>query len=136
MFRTVVYHDIPLGDIAAMERWYCQQHGPELVRRYGPWMERFECFMPVNGFPVDSEKFGLYNWRVTDGWWREVPPSGPEGTMALSSPPVFLKRHAACIIPPFATEDFLGADNPAEGKKRSALENPAEVPGGGLRRGG
>lgn len=110
MFRTVVFHDIPISDIASMERWYYSIHGPELVRRYGPWMQRFECFMPVNGFSVEREAFGLYNWRVTDGWWREAPPAGPEGTMALTSPPVFLTHHASCLIPPFPTEDFMGMD--------------------------
>ncbi len=109
MFRSLVWHDIPISDIASMERWYYQFHGPEIVRRYGPWMQRFECYMPVAA-PAYVYPYGFYNWRVTEGWWRETPSTGCGGTMALTVPPATLRRRAACFFPAQPTEDFMGAD--------------------------
>jgi hypothetical protein len=107
MLRSIVVHDIPLQDIAAMERWYHRYHAPEIVRRYGPWLSRHESYLPVQAPPA-AAAFGLYNWRVTDGWWREIPKPGAQGTLAFSDPPVRPKV-ATCFIPWQPTEDFLGA---------------------------
>ena len=40
MIKSVVVHDIPMSQIAAMERWYYKDHAPEINRRYGPWLTR------------------------------------------------------------------------------------------------
>ena len=71
MIKSIVLHDIPINHIALMERWYYQKHGPEIARRYEPWMQRFESFMPVSA-PADAQAYGFYNWRVTEGWWGGV----------------------------------------------------------------
>ena len=47
MLRSFALHDIPVNHIAALERWYYRDHAPEIVRRYGPWLARFECYLPV-----------------------------------------------------------------------------------------
>lgn len=107
MIKSIVIHDIPISQIAAMERWYCRDHAAEIVRRYCPWLTRHESFMPV---PVDDEAraYGFYNWRVTEGWWREIPKPGPNGTLAFTAPPVWPKV-ATCFVPAQPTEDFLGS---------------------------
>lgn len=107
--RSQVLHDISLDDIAAMERWYHQLHIPEIVRRYGPWQARFESYLPV-AVPPEARQFGLYNWRLTDGWWRELPKAGAQGTFCFTDPPL-PPRVATCFIPWQPTEDFLGADH-------------------------
>ena len=106
MIRSIVMHDISINDIAAMERYYCEDHGPELARRYGPWLARLESFMPVPA-PADAREYGFYNWRVTDGWWRELPERGPKGTFAFTMMPAPHKV-AYCFIPAQPTEDFKG----------------------------
>ncbi len=106
MFRSIVLHDIPINAIAAMERWYWRDHSPEIVRRYGPWTVRLDSYLPVDA-PADARAPGYYNWRLTEGWWREMPKAGPQGTLSFTPPPVWPKV-AACFTPWQPTEDFLG----------------------------
>jgi hypothetical protein len=106
--RSIVVHDIPLDDIAAMERWYHRYHAPEIVRRYGPWLVRHESYLPVTA-PAEAHAYGLFNWRVTDGWWRSLPTPGAQGALSFSDPPV-KPRVATCFVPWQPDDDFLGAD--------------------------
>lgn len=107
MIRSLALHDIPIDSIAAMERWYHRDHAPEIVRRYGPWLSRFECYLPVHA-PADAQSYGFYNWRMTEGWWREVPEAG-EGDPYFTPPPVQAKV-AACFVPPQPTDVFRAGE--------------------------
>lgn len=117
MIRSIVLHDIPISHVAAMERWYFRDHAPEINRRYGPWLTRHESYLPVDA-PADARAYGFFNWRMTDGWWREVPRPGPAGTFAFTVAPV-TPTVATCFIPAQATEDFLGAEH--QPHERNAL---------------
>lgn len=108
MIKSVVMHDIPTRDIAAMERWYYKDHAPEICRRFGPWLTRHESFLPVDA-PVEARKYGFYNWRLTEGYWREMPGSGPAGNLAFTVPPVWPKV-ATTFFPVQPTDDFMGGD--------------------------
>lgn len=108
MIKSIVVHDIPINNIAAMERWYYNDHASEIVRRYGPWLTRHESFLPVFA-PAEARAYGFYNWRVTEGWWREIPLTGPRGTMAFTAPPVW-PNVATCFVPAQPTEDFMGSE--------------------------
>jgi hypothetical protein len=108
MLKSIVMHDIPISAIAAMERWYFKDHSPEITRRFGPWEARHESFLPVDA-PADARAYGFYNWRVTEGWWREIPKPGPQGNLSFTLPPVFPKV-ATCFVPWQPTEDFMGQE--------------------------
>ena len=108
MIRSIVVHDIPADAVAAMERWYHRVHAPEIVRRYGPWLARHESFVPVPP-PSGAEDFGMFGWRVTDCWWRELPAAGAQGALSFTPPPVW-PHVATCFIPAQPTDDFLGSD--------------------------
>lgn len=108
MIKSIVVHDIPINNIAAMERWYFRDHAAEIVRRYGPWLTRHESYLPVFA-PEEARAYGFYNWRVTEGWWREIPETGPRGAFAFTVPPVWPKV-ATCFIPAQPTEDFMGSE--------------------------
>jgi len=114
MIKSIVMHDIPINNIAAMERWYFRDHAAEIVRRYGPWLTRHESYLPVFP-PAEARAYGFYNWRVTEGWWREIPETGPRGTFAFTVPPVWPKV-ATCFIPAQPTEDFMGSELQAHEK--------------------
>lgn len=107
MLKSIVVHDISQYDVAAMERWYHRYHAPEIVRRYGPWLARHESYLPVQA-PSEAQSYGLYNWRVTEGWWREMPEPGAKGALCFTEPPVRPKV-ATCFIPAQPTEDFIGS---------------------------
>jgi hypothetical protein len=106
MLKSVVVHDIPINHIAAMERWYYRDHAPEINRRFGPWLARHDSYLPVDA-PADARTHGYFNWRVTEGYWRELPASGPRGNLAFTLPPVW-PRVATAFFPAQPTEDFLG----------------------------
>jgi hypothetical protein len=108
LIKSIVMHDIPMTHIAAMERWYWRDHSSEIVGRYGPWEQRHDSYMPVPA-PEEARAYGMYNWRVTEGWWREVPEMGPKGCLSFTLPPVWPKV-ASCFIPAQPTEDFLGSE--------------------------
>jgi hypothetical protein len=106
MIKSIVLHDIPMSHIAAMERWYYKDHAPEICRRYAPWLTRHESYLPVDA-PPEARAYGFYNWRVTEGCWRELPEPGPKGTFSFTVPPVWPKV-ATCFVPAQPTEDFMG----------------------------
>ena len=106
MLKSVVMHDIPIDAIAPMERWYYRDHAPEINRRFGPWLVRHDSYLPVDA-PSDARAYGWFNWRVTEGYWREMPHPGPQGNLAFTEPPIH-PRVAAGFFPAQPTEDFKG----------------------------
>jgi hypothetical protein len=105
VIKSYALHDIPVNHIASMERWYNRDHAPEIVRRYGPWLTRFESYLPVPA-PADAQEYGFYNWRMTEGWWRELP-AGDLEKDAFFTPPRISPRVAACFVPVRPTEVFV-----------------------------
>ena len=106
MLKSVVMHDIPMAHVAAMERWYYRDHAPEINRRFGPWLVRHDSYLPVDA-PPEARAYGFFNWRVTEGYWRELPAPGPGGNLAFTLPPR-VPRVAAGFFPAQPTEDFMG----------------------------
>lgn len=109
MIKSIVIHQIPMNHVAAMERWYYRDHAPEINRRFGPWLTRHESYLPVDA-PADARKYGFYNWRVTEGWWREIPGTGPKGNLSFTVPPVW-PHVATCFVPDQPTNDFMGGEH-------------------------
>ncbi len=116
MYRSIVMHQLDYNKIAACEEWYYRYHGPQLARRYGPWLERFESYRPVP-LPDDlsAERIGYTNWLVTAGMWREIPKEGPQGEMSLTSPREDC-RNFGIFLPPQSGDDFKGSGYSPEEK--------------------
>jgi len=108
MIRTIVMMDLPIDDIANMERWYYRDHSSEISRRYGPWLERHESFLALNA-PEDARQFGFYNWRITECYWREMPEPGPKGAYCFTPAPVW-NPIVAVATPAQPDHDFWGWD--------------------------
>jgi hypothetical protein len=106
MLKSVVVHDISMSQVAAMERWYWRDHAPEINRRFGPWLARHESFLPVDA-PTDARTYGFFNWRVTEGYWREMPLPGARGNLAFTRPPIW-PRVATGFFAAQPTDDFGG----------------------------
>lgn len=116
MVRSIVMHKLDYNYIAACEEWYYKCHGPQIARRYGPWLERFESFRPVP-LPADfsEEEMGYTNWLTTIGYWREIPKEGACGEMCMSSPKADA-RNFSTFLPPQYTDDFCGSEYAPEEK--------------------
>ena len=105
MIRSIIFHDIPISDIAAMERWH-PLHVGEIIRRFGPWIEHYDSYLPVAA-PDFVKPYGFYNWRMTDGWWKKIPKPGPQGNLSFTLPKVWANV-AIAFIPGQPTEAHLG----------------------------
>jgi hypothetical protein len=114
VIKSIVVHDIPLDAFAGMERWYYRDHSAEIARRYGPWLERHESYVPLPA-PPPAADYGSFDWRVTECWWREMPQAGARGALGFTPPPVW-PRVATCFVPAQPTHDFFGSERlPGEG---------------------
>jgi len=107
-FKSVGMHHIDINDYASTEHWYHTYHGPQLARRYGPWLDRFESYRPAPA-PFEAKQYGLVNYLCTIGIWNGIPERGPKGEMALSTPKVHA-RPFHFIGPVQCSEDFKGSD--------------------------
>lgn len=116
MVKSIVMHQLDYNYIAACEEWYYRSHGPQIARRYGPWLERFESYRPVPLPPyLDTDRLGYTNWLTTVGYWREIPEEGLKGDMALSTPKVNARNFSAFCAPQYE-DDVKGAEFAPEEK--------------------
>lgn len=131
MFKTVLMTNMIKGMnyLPLMERWLLREHCGETIGQVGSWLARYLSYRAVPA-PPEAEPYGYYNWRVTELWWREPPPP-PGGVVAEAWPPNYseilglpknvYRTHewhgqpkgphppVSLLIPPRATEDFLGS---------------------------
>lgn len=108
MYKSFAMHSLDFNIFPSSERWYWREHGPEIARRYGPWITRCESWLPPHQ-PEGAEALGFMNWRSTVCHWREIPKAGHQGDLAFSSP-IKMARVCSALMPPQPTEDFLGGD--------------------------
>ena len=108
MLKSIVMMDLPIDDIAPMERWYYEAHSSEISRRYGPFLQRHESYVALDA-PEDARQFGFYNWRVTETFWREMPEPGAKGAFCFTPAPVW-NPVATCTVKAQPDDDFFGWD--------------------------
>ncbi len=61
-----------LNDLPKMNRWLFKDHAPDTVSQNGPILARYTTYraLPI---PEGGERYGAYNWRMTEHYWREDP---------------------------------------------------------------
>lgn len=109
MYRSYALHHIDPNDITRIERWYVTKHGPEISRRYGPWLARFESFRPVE-MPEDAMRYGATNYFCTEGIWRSMPDPSDRGFLGMTLPPRDAQPFS-CIVPVQPDCDFKGRND-------------------------
>lgn len=69
MVKSIVMHQLDYNNIAACEEWYYRCHGPQIARRYGPWLARFESYRPVP-LPgdIEAENFEKSSWMQQENY--------------------------------------------------------------------
>ncbi len=55
-----------------MERWLYRDHAPDTLSQLAPILDRYVTYRAVPE-PKGSSKFCVYNWRMTEHWWKEIP---------------------------------------------------------------
>ena len=73
MLRSYLILNITdFANLPIMERWLLQTHAAETLSQLDPILERYCSYRAVPP-PPGSEHFCVYNWRMTEHWWRELP---------------------------------------------------------------
>ena len=113
LIHTYVLHRIDPNDIASTERWYMHRHGPQIARRYGPWLARFESYRPVE-LPRDARGYGIANYLDTEGWWSlPLPNPDDRGFLGMSQPPKHARPFSAAVAAQ-PEHDFKGRGDAPE----------------------
>jgi hypothetical protein len=133
MNKTLMLLNITsMNVLPVMERWLLQTHAPETISRIGPWLTRYQSYRAVPPPPEmhgEAERFGYYNWRVTELWSRDGYPQ--QGILAQEFFPGYSsnlglptdvadaevwrgnikgpRQSIRCVVPARAGEDFKGA---------------------------
>jgi hypothetical protein len=144
MFRSGLVLNIrSMSDLPLMERWLYRDQARQFISRVGAWQVRHHSYRAVPPPPDmyrEVERFGYYNWRVSERWFHSIedranlailnetfppgyseivgqPGKGPryqpkewEGRAEGPHPP------ASFTIPARPTEDFLGRELTLEEK--------------------
>jgi hypothetical protein len=137
MYKTAMIINInSMNALPVMERWLGQIHAPETFSRIGPWLTRYQSYRacpPPPEMYADVEKYGYYNWRVTELWYKEPYPQpgilpqaffpnyktilGMNQDLASdvsiwSGTPDGSRTTARYVVAARPTEDFKGSDRP------------------------
>lgn len=57
--------------MAETDRFYMRYHGPEITRLSGPWMARYQLWLPYEPPEEAVERFGAVRGRYAELWYRE-----------------------------------------------------------------
>ena len=92
-----------------MERWYYRDHAPEIVRRYGPWLARFECYLPVPA-PGGRPSLRLLQLEDDRGLVARTARGGHRERHLLHAAQACGRGWPPAFVRPQPTEHFLACD--------------------------
>jgi hypothetical protein len=74
MIRSYLLVNITSIDdyLPEMERWLYKDHAPDTMSQLAPILDRYVTYRAVPE-PKGAAEFCVYNWRMTEHWWRESP---------------------------------------------------------------
>jgi hypothetical protein len=81
-----------------MERWLYRDHAPDTMSQLAPILDRYVTYRAVPE-PKGSDRFCVYNWRMTEHWWKEIPFRGAMGHGSALSEIWCGNYHKACGLP-------------------------------------
>ncbi len=99
------------------DRWYYRIHNKEYVRKFGPWLRRYENYRAYDP-PPEAGRFGAVGGRVVELWYDSAETLKESRSLfaALTGAPFPVIRPADVIVPAVPTEDFLGKEPTPEEK--------------------
>ena len=100
MLRSYLLVNIASIDdyLPEMERWLYKDHAPDTMSQLAPILDRYVTYRAVPA-PSGSEGFCVYNWRMTEHWWRESPFRGVMGHGSALSEQWSKNYHKAVGLP-------------------------------------
>ena len=95
--------------------YYMRYHGPEVARISGPWMTRYQLWLPYEPPGEAVERFGAVRGRYAELWFREddyadrpslkgatMPPWGTDNTRE--------NKQTVVMVPANPTDEFYDSD--------------------------
>lgn len=73
--------------MAETDRFYMRYHGPEITRLSGPWMARYQLWLPYEPPEEAVERFGAVRGRYAELWYREDDYLDRPGLSGITRPP-------------------------------------------------
>ena len=73
--------------MAETDRFYMRYHGPEITRLSGPWMARYQLWLPYEPPEEAVERFGAVRGRYAELWYREDDYLDRPGLSGVTAPP-------------------------------------------------
>jgi hypothetical protein len=73
--------------MAETDRFYMRYHGPEITRLSGPWMARYQLWLPYEPPEEAVERFGAVRGRYAELWYREDDYLDRPGLSGITQPP-------------------------------------------------
>jgi len=104
---------------AELDRYYLRYHGPEVVKFSGPWLRRYQLWLPFDPPKEAVERFGAVRGRYAELWfgseeeYLDRPAHGPmsKATFKSAGP----NMQTVVMVPAKPTEEFYDPDpNPEE----------------------
>jgi hypothetical protein len=100
---------------AETDWFYMRYHGPEIVRLSGPWLSRYQLWLPYEPPEAAVERFGAVRGRYAELWYREDDFLDRPGLSGITDSP-FSKTSTKktgqtnVMVPANPTETFYDSD--------------------------
>jgi hypothetical protein len=100
MLRSYLVVNITDPDeyLPELDRWLYKDHAPDTMSQLAPILDRYVTYRAVPA-PKGSEEYCVYNWRMTEHWWRESPFRGIMGHGSAMSEQWTKNYHKAVGLP-------------------------------------
>ena len=102
-----------------LDRFYLRYHGPEVVKFSGPWLRRYQLWLPYEPPQEAVERFGAVCGRYAELWfgseedYLDRPAHGPMSGATFKS--VGENKQTVVMVPAKPTEEFYDPDpNPEQ----------------------
>jgi hypothetical protein len=102
---------------ADTDYFYMRYHGPEITRLSGPWMARYQLWLPYEPPREAVERFGAVRGRYAELWYREADYLDRPGLSGITKPPfdemagnTGQSGQTNVMVPSNPTETFYDSD--------------------------
>jgi len=101
--------------MAETDWFYMRYHGPEIVRLSGPWMARYQLWLPYEPPEEAVELFGAVRGRYAELWYREADYLDRPEMRGVTQPPFLTNSNkksgqANVMVPANPTDVFYDSD--------------------------
>jgi len=95
---------------ADTDRFYMRYHGPEIMRLSGPWIRRYQLWLPFEPPEEAVERFGAVQGRYGELWYTEEDYLDRPPMRGITESPWGMEGQTTVMVPAWPTEEFYDSD--------------------------